>query len=286
MRVIQIGLGAGGNHRLSCRESASTVRSAPRARPHRPHSGDDDANDMMITRKGTTMARTAAGDNGSQPVKLWSWPKVVFLYPTLIAAIAAGIGSTLWSGGATTWGTLFLIVFFVNILIMAFDFPRTASLNLFLVVIVVILAAVLVNQHLVVFLPFLRNLTDGIAPQANRQFYFLIAGSLAFVYLVALIIDFRFDYWLVQPNELIHRQGLLGNVSRYPAPGLELQKEITDVFEYFLFASGRLVIQPTRGPAIVLENVFRVNEKERRIRALLDALNVEITTQDRVVTNY
>lgn len=226
------------------------------------------------------MARApAAGIDDPKPVKIWSWPKIVFLYPTLIAAVVAALGSAVWADGATTWGLLFFVVFFVNLLVMAFDFPRTTSLNLLLLVVAVLLAAILVNQRFV-FLPALRDLTDGIAPRANTQFYALFAGSLALVYLVVLVIDYRFDYWLVRPNEIIHRRGLLGNVSRYPAPGLELQKEITDVFEFFLFGSGRLVIQPTKGPAIVLENVFRVNDKERRIQELLDALNVEITRRD------
>lgn len=225
-------------------------------------------------------APTARTATEPRPVKIWSWPKIVFLYPTFFVAILAGLGSALWNDGASFWGVLFLSVFFVNLLVMAFDFPRTASLNLLLAVVVLLLAAVLVNQRFV-FLPFLRDATQGIAPQANAQFYGVFAGSLAVVYLLVLIVDFRFDYWLVQPNELIHRRGILGNVSRYPAPGLELQKEITDVFEFFLFGSGRLVIQPTKGPAIVLENVFRVNEKERQIRLLLDAINVEISPPER-----
>ena len=230
------------------------------------------------------MARavTARTATEPRPVKIWSWPKIVFLYPTFLTAVVAALGSALWDDGGSFWGLLFLSVFFVNLLVMAFDFPRTASLNLLLGGVVVLLAAILINQRFV-FLPFLRDLTSGIAPAADAQFYAIFAGALGLVYLIVLIVDFRFDYWLVQPNELIHRRGLLGNVSRYPAPGLELQKEITDVFEFFLFGSGRLVIQPTKGPAIVLENVFRVNDKERQIRELLDAINVEISPPDRVV---
>ena len=226
-------------------------------------------------------ASTARVATEPRPVKIWSWPKIVFLYPTLLVSVVAAVGTAIWDGGGAFWGVLFLAVFFVNLLVMAFDFPRSTSLNLLLGALVVLLAAVLVNQRFV-FVPFLRDLTQGIAQEANAQFYGLFAGSLALVYLIVLVVDFRFDYWVVQPNELIHRRGFLGNVGRYPAPGLELQKEITDVFEFFLFGSGRLVIQPTKGPAIVLENVFRVNEKERQIRELLDAINVEISPPDRV----
>ncbi len=227
-------------------------------------------------------ARRIVPARDPKPVKLWSWPKIVFLYPTMLASLVVGLGSVWLEDWATTWGLVFMVVFFVNVVVMAFDFPRTASLNLLLLIVALVLAAVLVNQHLVVFLPALRDLTGRITPQANAQFYLLIAGILAVVYLVVLIIDFRFDYWLIQPNEIIHRQGLLGNVSRYPAPGLELQKEITDVFEYVPFGFGRIVIQPTRGPAIVLENVQQVNKKERAIRELLDAVNVELSPPERV----
>ena len=236
-------------------------------------------NQAPASDRGATRVRAAAAAREQAPVKLWSWPKVIFLYPTLIAAVVSGLGSLRWEEHATTWGLIFMVAFVVNLIVMAFDFPRTTSLNLLLLTVAVVLAAFLVNQRYE-FFPAIKDVTERIDPQANSQFYWLIAGSLAFVYVVVLIIDFRFDYWIVYPNEIVHRRGLLGNVSRYPAPGLELQKEITDVFEYFLFGSGRLVIQPTKGPPIVLENVFRINDKARQIQFILDAISVEVTQPD------
>lgn len=220
-----------------------------------------------------------------KPVKLWTWPKIVFLYPSMLAAIVAAIGSSVWPEQATTWGTAFLVVFFVNAIVMAFDFPRTASLNLLLLAVALVLGGILINQQVVVFWPALQDLTRRVTPAANVQFYGTFAGILAFVYVVVLIVDFRFDYWLVYPNEIVHRRGLLGNVSRYPAPGLELQKEITDIFEYFLFGSGRLIIQPSKGPPIVLDTVFRVNDKVERIQQLLDAISVELSPPEPTAAN-
>ena len=216
-----------------------------------------------------------------KPVKLWEWPKVVFLYPTMLVAAIAALGTAQWEERAATWGVLFLVVFFVNIVIIAFDFPRTASLSLLLLVVALILGGVLLNDRFD-FFPALRALTERVSPRANSQFYSFIAGGLAFVYLVVLIIDFRFDYWVVYPNESSPRRGILGNVSRYPAPNLQFYKEIDDVFEFFLFGSGRIMIQPTHGPPIVLENVHRVNHKAKQIQELVDALNVEITQPDPV----
>lgn len=217
-----------------------------------------------------------------KPVKLWTWPKIVFLYPSLLAAIVAALGMTFLPGEAVSWGIVFLAVFLVNATVMAFDFPRTASLNLLLLIVALLLGGVLINLHVVVFWPALQDLTRLVGPTASAQFYALFAGILAFVYLVVLVIDFRFDYWLIYPNEIVRRQGLLGNVSRYPAPGLELQKEVTDVFEYVMFRSGRLIIQPTKGPPIVLDTVFRIDDKVAKIQGLLDAISVEVAVPDHV----
>jgi hypothetical protein len=214
-------------------------------------------------------------------VVLRTLPKVVFLYPTLIAAIIAGLITSEWSQHGTAVGVAFLIVAFFNFLVLSFDFPRTTWLTAVFFILALILGGVLVNERWT-FLPFLRRLTGHLEPRANSHFYGLFAFGLIAIYLVVLLLDMRLDYWELRPQELIHHHGLLGNLSRYPAPGLELQKEITDVFEFLLLRSGRLVIQPNRGPTIILENVPNINKRERDIKTLLDALSVEITGHDHV----
>jgi hypothetical protein len=62
---------------------------------------------------------------------------------------------------------------------------------------------------------------------------------------------------------------------RFPAPGMHVEKDIPDVFEYFLLGSGRLILRPVAGPTIILENVLFVNDVEEKIRNLLDAMVFE-----------
>jgi hypothetical protein len=213
---------------------------------------------------------------GPRPVRLWSWPKLIFYFPLMLAAFVCAIGSTIWPDRAGLWGTLFIIVFLINTVIMAFDFPRTASLNLVLGFTLLLLGGFLINQQFYTFWPGLEQFASRIHPEANNHFYWLIGAIFGIVFLIVWIVDFRFNYWLVYPNEIIHRHGILGNVERYPAPGLEMSKEITDVFEYAILRSGRLIIQPTKGPPIVLDTVMNVDQKQRDIQVLLDALSVEI----------
>jgi hypothetical protein len=216
---------------------------------------------------------------------LRSVPKVVFLYPTLIVAVAAAISMTIWEDHSVGWTRVFLVSLFVNLVVITFDFPRTTSLTALFLGVAAVVTALLINERRS-FLPAVADFSRDIDPSANTQFYVIFAVGVVLIYLVVVFLDMRFDYWEVYPNELIHHHGILGNVSRYPAPGLEMQKEITDVFEWLLFRSGRLIIHPSRGPAVVLENVPNINRREAEIKTLLDALSVEVTHHNHVGSDF
>jgi hypothetical protein len=99
---------------------------------------------------------------------------------------------------------------------------------------------------------------------------------LTVIYL-AVLINVRFDYWEVRPNELLHHHGFLSNLERFSAPNLRITKEIDDVFEYMLLRSGRLILHPSNEPrAFVLDNVLFIDKKETRITKMLGALQVQL----------
>jgi hypothetical protein len=94
---------------------------------------------------------------------------------------------------------------------------------------------------------------------------------------IAVFLNIRFDYWEVRPNELLHHHGVLSNLERFAAPNLRIDKEINDVFEYFLLRTGRLILHPSNERrAIVLENVPLINRKEAEITRMLGSLQVRI----------
>lgn len=209
-------------------------------------------------------------------VVIRSLPKVVFLYPTLLVALVAAAGTYLGWGSASLWGNVFLVAFSLNLVLLAFDFPRTTSLTLLFLIVAVVLGAVLLNQHYSVF-PWLERHSRRLAPEANDQFYLIIAVVLAVIFVIVAIIHTWFDYWEVLSNELIHHHGILGSLERLPAPGITLDKEIVDVFEFLLLGAGRLVITPAgAGRPIVLDNVPRIDRVEGRIKAVLGVTEVEL----------
>jgi hypothetical protein len=217
--------------------------------------------------------------DSAKSIILVSYPKIVILYPTYVAAIIAGLVS-LYIGDDSPYrqgvGTIFLAITGINMVVLAFDFPRTTSLNLFFVFLVIIMGTVLTSIYVPNLLEGLGAILKRIDPHANATFYFCFVTMLSLLYVV-MMINIRFDYWEVRPNELLHHHGVLSNLERYSAPNLRISKEIDDVFEYMLLGSGRLIIHPSNEPrAFVLETVLGINKKELAITKMLGALQVQV----------
>lgn len=215
-------------------------------------------------------------------VVIRSMPKVVFLYPTFLAAILAGVWTLLQlqQGVALdqvslTPGRIFWWTFAINLGAMAFDFTRGEFVALVLFFGVMTLGIILLDERFSFVVP-VRNALSHVELRAHPHLYLLMAGALGIVFLL-IFISGRFAYWEVTHNELLHHHGLLGNVERFPAPNLRMTKEIPDLFEYCLLGAGRLVLQPQGSPrAIVLENVVFVDRLEGRIQRMLAQLAVTI----------
>ncbi len=219
--------------------------------------------------------------SGPDPVFLVSYPKIVFLYPTVLAALFGAI--YMWVQGndpaadyAVFPARVFLIVLTVNLVVVSFDFPRTTSLTWFFAIVALCVGLWMLFHTNHNIAPWVTAQLSKITPRANGSYYFIFALSILFLF-VCVIVSRRFDYWEVRGNELLHHHGVLSDLERFSAPNLRIDKEINDVFEYLLLRSGRLIMHPSQERrAIVLENVMFISQKEERITRMLGALQVRV----------
>jgi hypothetical protein len=219
-----------------------------------------------------------------QSVFLVPYPKIVFLYPLLLTSVVAAIWTRFFAHSEqaeTTVGVLFLAVLAVNLVILAFDFPRATSLTLFFFGVAVVLGLVLLSTFQPEILSSLTRFLARFGPHANAHFYWGVAGILGLLFL-AMMVVVRFDYWEVRPNELLHHHGFLSDLERLSAPNLRIEKEINDIFEYMLLRSGRLVLHAgSERRAIVLDNIPMIEQKEEAITRMLGALQVQVREDGR-----
>jgi hypothetical protein len=237
--------------------------------------------------KSTAAAKPADKLKPLGSIFLVSYPKVVFLYPTFLTAVVAGI-YMLVAGNAPgaerhdteIVGLVFLTILTINLVVFSFDFPRTTSLTLFFFGAAVVMGLVLLFRFNPDLLPVVTSFLKRLRPWANSHFYFTFATVLAVIYVIVAI-NVQFDYWEVRPNELLHHHGIMSDLKRYSAPSLRIDKEINDIFEYMLLRAGRLILHPSNEPrAIVLENVFFINTKEEQITKMLGALQVQVRSSE------
>ena len=216
-------------------------------------------------------------------VLLVSYPKIVFLYPSVVIGLVAAIYLSLaWQPFDTTntaaivLSVVFLGVWAMNLVVLAFDFPRATSLSLLFLFIMAVMGCVLLCVLKPGVLPYVAEKLRAFHPLANASFYWAFSISLGLATLGAIIVA-RFDCWEARPNELLHHQGLWGDLDRFPAPGVRIDKEITDVFEYLLLQSGRLVLHiSNERRVVVLDNVPFITRKEKALTRLLGTLQVDV----------
>lgn len=213
-----------------------------------------------------------------------SWPKVIFLYPVFLVALICGLLQALTGGlEESTWaetaGLAFFGVVCLNLLVISFEFSRFKTLAIFFFCVAVFFFLLYLSTRWEVF-AFLKNLIAMIHIKASTPFYFSIAAYL-FAVFCSVFVTTRFNYWIIRSNEILHKEGFLGDVKRFPSPNLKMTKEISDVFEFLLLGSGRVVLYPaSEKQAIVLEHVLRVNAAEKAIQELLSALAVEVADHE------
>lgn len=214
-----------------------------------------------------------------QRVFLVAYPKVVFLYPTLIASLIAGVWMLIRPGQTTdsfVVSAVFLGVLSLNLLVFSFDFPRETSLVVAASAVALILGLLLIFRTWGGILPEVTRILQAYHPHANATFYFTISAVLGIIY-ACVGINTRFDYWEVTPNELLHHYGVMSDLKRFSAPNMRIDKEINDVFENLLLGSGRLILHPhNESRAIVLDNVMMINQKEAKLTKMLGALKVQV----------
>jgi hypothetical protein len=242
---------------------------------------------------------------GLRSVRIFTYPKTVFLVPTLIAALVSGVGMRLigdesaspraaQSGpvarapveggnarpgvgrfGITRVGLAlaFLTVFGLNLLILAVDFPRFSCAALFL------LPAVL--GLVLLFFSAPTALPETLRAVANAGFYFALATTLLINFGVIWVTRWL-DYWEILPNEILHNHGPFSDLERYPTLDLrKFDKDIPDIFEYIMLRSGRLTLYLAGAlNKVVLDNVLWIDSKENELKRLLSRLEVRITSDE------
>ena len=166
-------------------------------------------------------------------------------------------------------GNIWLVVFFVNMFIVAFDFSSSKFFVLIMVVVVVVLLLVFLVPGLFTAIP-----GGEFNPGITAEFFLVVTITMAFI-LGVVVLSSRFDYWKIERNEIYHKKGIFSSAERMPTKSLRIKKDIPDVFEFFILRAGSITLLPGHGDVIPLPTVLNINKKQKQIDYLLSHVSIE-----------
>jgi len=240
---------------------------------------------MASDSKSTAAPTQTPVTNHNQGIRIFTYPKLIFMFPTLLTALICGIGMALIGDEtadpiktekaallaeakqhnesapaqvtATTLkherfvrpqnllGVLFLGIFAFNLLILALDFPRFTVIAIVLVVLLSLFVLLWVGAYFNVDLMKPARAFFGSIYTVANSGFYFWFAGIM-IAMYAVIYATRFlDYWEILPNEILHHHGPLSDLERYPTMNLKFDKEIPDVFEFLFLGAGRLVLHVT-----------------------------------------
>ena len=232
-------------------------------------------------------------------ITLRNYPKVIFFWPIAISSALLGlfaqfipilnpdifqqllINMNFKIDGRIILAIIWFAIFTCNLFVVSFDYSSAKVLAIVALIVALVLAVILLMSYI-------PELGAGIGAgfsintipiMMSFWFYYIIAMLFGLVY-AFIWIEKRWDYYKITSQDITHKQGIFGDVERFPAPNVHIQKRIADVFEFLLLRSGELTIIPAARTTIIhLPNVLNINDKEKHIRELLGTLEVEMDTE-------
>jgi len=202
-------------------------------------------------------------------VFLRSYPKVIFFWPMALVSLILWLLQMLYPTPLPLFGNIWLIVFFVNMFIVAFDFSSSKFFVLIMLVVVIVVLLIFLVPGLFTIIP-----GGSFNPGLTAEFYLVMSIIMALI-LGLVILSSRFDYWKIERNEIYHKKGIFSSAERMPTKSLRILKEIPDVFEFFILRAGSITLMPGHGDVIHLNTVLNINKKQKQIDFLLSHVSIE-----------
>ena len=215
-------------------------------------------------------------------IRIFMWPKVIFLYPTAIVSLICALGMSiihdrthdptkplksaveakyLTSGNdalSDEPGTsdkverfrtpqnllamLFLSMFAFNLLVMALDFPRFSLVAVILAILFGLFFILWIGSYFQLDLLKPIHMIFSGIYAVANKGFYLMVFVTLMLVFAVIYVTRWLDYWEVLPNEILHHHGPLSDLERYPTMNLKFDKEIPDVLEWGLLGAGRLVL--------------------------------------------
>ncbi|MHA1894007.1 MAG: hypothetical protein ACTSX4_05860, partial [Candidatus Helarchaeota archaeon] len=110
------------------------------------------------------------------------------------------------------------------------------------------------------------------------QYYLVMTLTFGVVFAI-IIVNSYINYVVIESNQIYIKKGILGDKINQPTRGMQVYKQIDDIFEYMVLKSGDITLLFPAGSKYVslsLPNVMNINQKVKDINYIISKTEVDI----------
>ncbi len=204
-----------------------------------------------------------------------SFPMIIYFWPAMLVFLICG---TLQSFGWAAPGTLgwwATGIFAFNLMVIVTDLDQKKFIITALVIALVALGAWITTLKDIGLVSSLTNWLGGLNVTFSPHAYFIIFFLFWFFFCLGMLQP-RFNYWRLEPNEFVHYIQPWGRDQSVPRMGSTVTREVPDVLELLLtFGGGTLVIRREGEAVARIEHVPFLGRRMVAIEKLLGVTRVK-----------
>ena len=209
-----------------------------------------------------------------EAVPVASFPMIIYFWPTMFMFLACGLLQNLGWVSAETLGWWAVAALSFNLMVIVTDLDQKKFT-------IAVLSCLLLGVLAYISHDKGFGLVDGIASWlGNREVtlstdaYFILFGTLWFFFCIGMLQP-RFNYWRLEPNEFVHYIQPFGRDQSIPRQGSTVSREVPDLLELLLtFGGGTLVIR-REDQVVRIQHVPFLGRRMKAIEQLLGVTRVK-----------
>jgi hypothetical protein len=204
-------------------------------------------------------------------IPLASFPMIIYFWPSLLAMFLCGVAQSITGIDSNTIGWLGVGSLCFNLMVIVTDLDQKKFLITILGLLALGLALWITSLKDLGIVSGLAGWLGGLEVTMSTDAYFVMFTVLLFFFVLGMIQP-RFNYWRLEPNEFVHYIQPWGRDQSIPRSGSTVAREVPDMLELLLtFGGGTLVI---RREGQVVARIRHIPFLSRRMIAIERMLGV------------
>ena len=209
-----------------------------------------------------------------QAIPVASFPMIIYFWPAMLTFLACGVFQEFEWAAPTTLGWWATGVFAFNLMVIVTDLDQKKFIIALLMVALLGLGAWITTLKDIGLVTSVTSWLTGLEVTWSTHACFVMFFLFWFFFCIGMLQP-RFNYWRLEPNEFVHYIQPWGRDQSVPRLGSTVTREVPDVLELILtFGGGTLVIRREGQAVARIEHVPFLGRRMVAIERLLGVTRV------------